>query len=591
MVTPSKSLATGSTNDISPLLQFRWYEPVYYKVDDSHFPSDSQKKRGCWVGIAEHVGHAMTFKILTDDTRKIIYRSNIQSALDPQSHNLRLDPLNDDDSVKPIIKSRHDSTAHGEEKPMPVIDPNDLIGRTFLMPQQEDGQRFRARIVRALEDHEANLGKESDRIQFVCSVNDDQFEDIISYQELLDSLEAQEDGEGNVWKFRCITAHQGPLTQHDKDYKGSKYNVMIEWENGEITTEPLSIIAADDHVTCAIYARDNNLLELDGWKWFKGIARHEQKFKRMVNQAKLRSFRTATRYKYGYEIPRDYKHAMELDLRNGNTLWRDATALELAQIAEYNTFQDLGLKADPPSGYKKIRVHLVYDCKHDGRHKARLVADGHLTVVPVESVYSGVISLRGLRTLVFLSELNGLQTWSTDIGNAYLEAKTKEKVYIIAGSEFGELEGHTLIIDKALYGLRTSSARWHERFADCLRNMGFGYVVTGMSMSTSAFMLMILQLLQRILRRLLKCWRPSTSSSLRELDLSHFILGWISFVMRMVCYAWHQRSTLRGWWHLMSHSSAQSQVLSISLHLRRVTIPSLMTQSSWVTRRSSNTSQ
>lgn len=45
---------------------------------------------------------------------------------------------------------------------------------------------------------------------------------------------------------------------------------------------------------------------------------------------------------------------MELDLWNGNTLWCDASALELAQIAEYNTFQDLGLKADPPPGYKKI---------------------------------------------------------------------------------------------------------------------------------------------------------------------------------------------------------------------------------------------
>jgi hypothetical protein len=41
---------------------------------------------------------------------------------------------------------------------------------------------------------------------------------------------------------------------------------MVEWENGEITAEPLSIIAADDPVSCAIYARDNNLLDVDGWK-------------------------------------------------------------------------------------------------------------------------------------------------------------------------------------------------------------------------------------------------------------------------------------------------------------------------------------
>jgi hypothetical protein len=193
----------------------------------------------------------------------------------------------------------------------------------------------------------------------------------------------------------------------------------------------------------------------------------------MINQTKLQSFRTAPKYKYGFQVPRDYQHAEELDISNGNTLWQDATALEMAQLEEYNTFKDLGYKASAPSGYKKIRTHLVYDVKHDGRHKARMVADGHLTAVPVESVYSGVVSLRGLRTIVFLAELNGLETWSTDIGNAYLEAETKERVYIVAGSEFGKLEGHTLVIFKALYGLRTSSARWHERFADCLRDMGF----------------------------------------------------------------------------------------------------------------------
>jgi hypothetical protein len=133
----------------SPLLYFRWYEPVYYKLDDSDFPSDSREKRGWWVGVAENVGHAMTFKILTDDTNKIIYRSNICSALDPKRQNLRMDPLNDDPVLKPIIKSRSDpdDPPHGESKgatSMTIVDPNDLVGRTFLMAPQEDGQRFRA---------------------------------------------------------------------------------------------------------------------------------------------------------------------------------------------------------------------------------------------------------------------------------------------------------------------------------------------------------------------------------------------------------------------------------------------------------------
>jgi hypothetical protein len=145
------------------------------------------------------------------------------------------------------------------------------------------------------------------------------------------------------------------------------------------------------------------------------------------------------------------------------------------QLAEYDTFGDLGHKdtAPPPTGYKKIRTHLVYDCKHDGRHKAQMVADGHLMDIPLESMYSGVVSLFGLRIVTFLSKLNGLDLWATDIGNAYLEAFTMERNYIIAAPEFGQLEGHYLVIVKALYGLCTSGLRWHEHFADCLCNEGF----------------------------------------------------------------------------------------------------------------------
>ena len=97
--------------------------------------------------------------------------------------------------------------------------------------------------------------------------------------------------------------------------------------------------------------------------------------------------------------------------------------------------------------------------KHDGRHKARLVADSNLTEILLSSVYSGVVSLRGIRLVLFIAELNGLESWGTDVGNAFLEAKTKEKVFEIAGPEFIHLKDHVLLIKKALYGLRTSSLR------------------------------------------------------------------------------------------------------------------------------------
>jgi len=148
---------------------------------------------------------------------------------------------------------------------MPVFHPIDLVGRTFLLEPQEDGQQFRARIVKAIENHEDNLNKDPERMQFLCSINDDALEEVMSYNEILAHIQCDEASD-IVWKFCRITAHEGPLKQNHPNYKGSTYNVMIEWENGEITSEPLSIIAADDPVTCAIYAKENNLLEQDSWK-------------------------------------------------------------------------------------------------------------------------------------------------------------------------------------------------------------------------------------------------------------------------------------------------------------------------------------
>ena len=107
----------------------------------------------------------------------------------------------------------------------------------------------------------------------------------------------------------------------------------------------------------------------------------------------------------------------------------------MGQMKEYDVFIDKGefSTGKIPKDFKKIRVHLIFAIKHDGRHKARLVADGHLTDVPLNSVYSGVLSLRGLRVCIFLAELNGMEAYATDIGNAYLEGKTGEKVCIKAG--------------------------------------------------------------------------------------------------------------------------------------------------------------
>ena len=96
-----------------------------------------------------------------------------------------------------------------------------------------------------------------------------------------------------------------------------------------------------------------------------------------------------------------------------------------------------------------------------------------MTPEPDESVYSSVATLRSLHIVVFLAELNGLMLMQGDIGNAYLESYTHEKVYFIAGPEFSHYAGHTFIIDKALYELRSSGLRFHERLSTVLRSFGY----------------------------------------------------------------------------------------------------------------------
>jgi hypothetical protein len=127
------------------------------------------------VGIAEHVGHAMMFKVLTDNTRKIIYCSNIRLADDSKTHNLYLDPINNDVSLL-VICSCHNFSHYGERHsppdsdhglPMPITNSHDLVGHTFLLPQQEDGQCFHAHIVKVLDDYKFDLGTQPEHIRFL----------------------------------------------------------------------------------------------------------------------------------------------------------------------------------------------------------------------------------------------------------------------------------------------------------------------------------------------------------------------------------------------------------------------------------------
>ena len=170
----------------------------------------------------------------------------------------------------------------------------------------------------------------------------------MSYVQILDHLDQQEQQE-ELYKFRAISGHQGPLSPQDENYKGSKYNVMVEWETGEITEEPLSLIAADDPVTCAEYAKKHNLLHLDGWKRLKHIAKNQKQLTRAINQSKIRQVRRSAVYQFGFLIPKDYKQALQLDEQNGNSKWYDALSLRWTKSMNIKSFKTMGKPNMTPS--------------------------------------------------------------------------------------------------------------------------------------------------------------------------------------------------------------------------------------------------
>jgi len=170
-------LLTGLTTDISIILMFRFWEPLYFPTGDAlsyahkpGFPSDTAERLGRFVDFGESVGDALTLKILTDDTRKILYRSSIRSALTEEERRLlsalpdrnrRAEPagtpdfaptpsaptINDVPTSPEIVRSPTRDKSDGTQRHRSIIAPDEPLTRMYLTEPDETGQRFRAKIV------------------------------------------------------------------------------------------------------------------------------------------------------------------------------------------------------------------------------------------------------------------------------------------------------------------------------------------------------------------------------------------------------------------------------------------------------------
>ena len=103
---------------------------------------------------------------------------------------------------------------------MPEFDPDDLIGRTFLLPPQENGERLRAKVTKSIvEEIEAANGNRIPNIDFILDIGEGKVEELIAYYQLLDHLEQAEEQvnymDQELYRFRAIIGHEHPLKVTD----------------------------------------------------------------------------------------------------------------------------------------------------------------------------------------------------------------------------------------------------------------------------------------------------------------------------------------------------------------------------------------
>ena len=147
---PPLQKLTGQTIDISILLYFMFWDVVYVsRHDDTQYHGQigsekSSEIRGRFVGFAWSVGHALTFKILTDDTQRVINRSRVRLSKDGEN-NLKLDAEAGAKPEREFLHSKRDSEASNFI--MPTIDLTDDTHQRGWVNNEEYHRAFERRPV------------------------------------------------------------------------------------------------------------------------------------------------------------------------------------------------------------------------------------------------------------------------------------------------------------------------------------------------------------------------------------------------------------------------------------------------------------
>ena len=523
-------LVSGQTPDISEWLDFDFYDRVWYWDQKKMDIGDEQARIGRWLGIAHRIGSDMTYWILTE-AGHVIARSTVQhiTIMDMASdaiknrvlafdehlltrlsdENYQLDMPNhvfylqdddgDDDNVENDNIPR--DVEYGDMIQPPKLDADEIeyetfdqyIGAEFMV--NSNGDSVPAKVVKRARDNDGKpIGTKHsnpllDSREYECVLDDGTLYRYTT-NVIAENIFAQCDDEGRRHAILSeITDHKRDVTavHITKGYVTNKRGVKIpktttkgwkllcQWKDGSADWVNLKHLKDSNPIELAEYAVANRIQEEPAFKWWVSDALRTRN--RIIAKVKGKYWKTS--HKYGVRLPHSVQEALAIDKETGTDFWWKAIQKELNKVMVALEFDESmtpeQLRQDKTAyvGFQEIACHMIFDVKMDLTRKARFVAGGHLTEPPASITYSSVVSRDSVRLAFLIAALNDLDIMACDVKNAYLNAACREKVWFVAGSEFGSRQGMIVKIVRALYGLKSSGAAWRSTFNSTILEMGF----------------------------------------------------------------------------------------------------------------------
>ena len=511
-------IITGETPDISEYLDFSFYDWVTYRSNAGL----GELSLGRWLGVSHKIGQLMSYWVLTEKGRVIScttvqrltrleqdtqewaqkmqkYNSNIREIVE----NVASVELNTMDGPKWNQLSIREYDEEFNEEFQKVINNesvkdideyfevnDDYLNMEVGLQRSGDEHMERAVVKRRVVDINGvpvgvpNNNPMMDTRQFEIEFNDGQVE-ILPANVIAESILSQVDEDGHKQLMLDEIIDHRSNDQAIKKEDGYVYNpynktkrrkkttrgwqLCVQWKDGSLAWIPLKDMKDGFPLETSHYAVSKSIQDEPAFAWWVPYALKKEK--RILS--KLKSKYWERTHKYGIQIPKTVEEAYAIDALNGNKLWTNAIREEMRKIKGAIRVHDGA--PEELIGFQQITGHLIFDIKlgEGFRRKARFVGDGHKTKPPSSVTYSSVVSRDSVRIMLMVAALNNLDIQGADIENAYLTAPCREKVWLRGGIEFGELAGEVLIVEKALYGLKSSGAAFRSFLAETFDNMGF----------------------------------------------------------------------------------------------------------------------